>query len=541
MFESCPENKETLGPYLLSISKTLEECSTWFSLIAAQAYATPTTFVQTLFDFSLEFKKVLHSRLVSPLVATPSLVPSWKTLPSLTAELIHLILQYDEFQCRSSERIKIVLLGSSRRSGEVKGILYLFKLLLLKCNTETDVGIDATTICDDLASTKTLVSPTTQPSLPSVTTLPSSIGTPSLSGSSSMSMSSCSVSPPADLIAPIGFQVHQPKVEDEKLQKREYDSGIELEQDNASNLSIMSMRRSISQKFEGDSSSSGCGSSSDERGRRSRRGSLLPHQYSHEFEEVTFHLGDLGIDSEQSINNLALSEPNLDKLRIYHGGLSRIEPVDQNIRIEKLSLDPIEDKLDFGTSSIPAGAGSEASSHRSITSYCQYCDSIGIVEKFSPLYYIQWVRGASDMTEESFNLMRTFATSKFIVVNLDKSYIRTVNFEPGDCPTSTGTKNTPMTTSNTSSPSLVNNLLHNLHILSRECRESEIEQFLSIQLEFIRKIAYDFGKTWANPSATPAEEELVKKKYAYLNLSDNDFKLIYSLAKRKFPSLGHDD
>ncbi len=301
------------------------------------------------------------------------------------------------------------------------------------------------------------------------------------------------------------------------------------------------MRRSISQKFESGSSSSGCGSSSDEQqrgvGRRSSKGSLFPHQYSHEFEEVSFHLGDLGIDSDQSINTLALSEPNLDKLRIYHGGLSYIEPVEDNTRVEKLSTDPIEVKLDFGTP--PVIAGAQTTSHRSITSFCQYCDSIGVVDKFCPLYYIQWVKGSSELTEPSFNLMKKFSTSKFIIVNLDKNYIRPVNFECGDnsIPPSLGSRqghNIPVTPG----PNLMNNLLHNLNILSRESREGEIEHFLHIQLEFIKKIAHDFGRTWLCSSSN---EETIRKKYAYLNLSESDFKLIYSLAKMKFPSLGRDE
>lgn len=113
VIETTSENKETLGPYLLSQSSSLEESSDWFASVASKAYRKPNIFVQTLFDFSQEFAGMLYTRLTSPLISTVALSPSWKTLPNLTSELVNLLLRLDTCLCKASERIKLIIVGNS--------------------------------------------------------------------------------------------------------------------------------------------------------------------------------------------------------------------------------------------------------------------------------------------------------------------------------------------------------------------------------------------------------------------------------------------
>lgn len=587
MVETTPENRQSLGPYLQAISGTIEECSHWFSIIASNAYSSPSTFVPTLYDFTAHFKNLLFSRLSCDLVLPLSLMPNWRSLPPLTTELTQLILQYDQRHCKLTERLKLVIVGGSKSSVKVTtlqsfaclcikayiiylwllmlhfslvaGLLYFFKILLLQCSQSTEIGTDATAFCQESATCKTADKTLINQNpgrnhgfrAKSKFEEPKSFDSSCLSMSSSaaisvsstaLSISSISAPPsppipePPALAQQISFTVTAPKIEDERLQKRDYDSGIELELDcSTANLSggMKSMRRSVSQKFD-SGCRSGSGSSDDNSssikgpsrtGRRYSRSSLHP-QYSHEFEEVSFHLGDLAVDFEQSINSLALSEPNLDKLRVCHVSPSFIDLVSSNAKIEKMSTTPIPVKIDFETESRVACS-------KSARPYCPYCDSIGLVSKFSPLYYIQWVQTSScGLTEEDFNIMKSFSSSRFIVVNLEKSLIQTVNFDPIE---SFRTMDLPTSCNTNSSSSLVSNLFHNLQqLLGADCSEGEVEHFLQGQLDFIKRIAHEFGESWMSSTI---DNSSLKKKYSYLSLSHTDLKLIYSLARMKFPSL----
>jgi len=136
---------------------------------------------------------------------------------------------------------------------------------------------------------------------------------------------------------------------------------------------------------------------------------------------------------------------------------------------------------------------------------------VAAVNKFSPLYYIQWLKTA--ITEQDFNLMKKF-DSKFVIINLDKSFIQTVNF-----------------TFNPTNCTLVDSLVDNINFLTSTGRESEVEQFLNIHVELMKKIAHEFGSSLQ----TTCDFQLVRKHFSHL--SDNDFDLINFLAKMKFPCL----
>lgn len=522
VIESNSQNQEMLSSYLQSISTTIEECIDWFSTVASKAYCSPSTFVQTLYNFSQEFKSLLYSRLTMPLISTVELSSNWKALPSISKELINLLLRLDKCNCKTNDRIKLVLVGSPKKVQEISSLFYLFKVLLLQCNEE--LGLDATTVCKN----NTTTSPKREelPLLSSQRQKCSFFSKLSSQSQSFVEVSSLNTSPSSSIssaaaVEQLNIKVPTPKFENESMQKKDYDSGIDL---SFSSSSVKSMKRSSSQKFDSMCKSPPPFEPID----------LFSYpSSSHTYEEVSFHLGELDRDGDQSINTLELSDPNPEKLKnAGHRSISKrkdafIEPVQEEI--EQLSLEPIQVILNFAESSSNGHSITTAKHH--VSAYCQYCDSMAVVDKFSPLYYIQWVK-ASDLPEESFNLMQTFTPTKYLIINLDKNIIRPINFD-----FSSSTKE--MICSN-----FVSNLIEKIQVLTLECRENEIEDYLNIKLDYIKHIAHKVGTKLNNESSSPSPNSPWSNNTSNNTniieencLNEKDLNLIHCMAKLKFPDL----
>jgi hypothetical protein len=253
---------------------------------------------------------------------------------------------------------------------------------------------------------------------------------------------------------------------------------------------------------------------------------------------VCFHLGEES-DTEQTFNTLGLSEPNPDKLKQPSSLLSslgsdshsstRISPAMSDEPSEQDdTADTLEDCPDSTREPLKVELSLSTPSNK-LTKFCHYCDSISILDKFNPLFQVQWVKCApSSISQTTANNPGTvdpilgdwvkLADEDWIVYNLEKNSVKCYS-------SSSKQEHFPPLTPCT----LVTNLLEHVQVLMNNSRESEVEQFVTIQLDFIRKLGEDFGRRLMDVT------KLDVNSMPYVG--EHDLGLLFSIAGWRYPEL----
>ncbi|CAG7718039.1 unnamed protein product [Allacma fusca] len=506
-------NREQVGAYISCMSSTLELSTDWFATVAIQSYMNPPVFVETLYNFCEEYRQLFVSRVTTPLVNINSIPVTIKTLPASFGEFLTLYMTNDLSwikHYRTPRRCKIVIIAGSKRVNEVKTIFMLLKLINRCSCSKVSLPVNANRTSLGLSPMERVTVDTSQQRCPSHRP-----AVKILERYEEVSPTKDEVGLDVVAMNPEDFTR---RTEDSKLLTREStkDSGI------YSISSSNSLKRSsTSSKFLSNLPPSV----------ESLDGKMLD-----DF-GVCFHLGEES-DTEQTFNTLGLSEPNPDKLKQPLSVLDTLNSDHSSNKISpSLSETSEQDDNLYSvdcTDSIREPVKVElnlSNPTNNLTKFCHYCDSISIVDKFNPLFQVQWLKCAPSSISHSGTANSNvgsldpilgdwlkLADESWILYNLEKNNVKCFN--------------APLKSENalTATPStLITSLLEHIHVLINNSRESEVEQFVSIQLEFIRKLGEDFGRRLMDVT------KLDVNSMPYVG--EHDLGLLFSIAGWRYPEL----